>query len=213
MRLGSLNVISRSSSLVNTGATTLWKFGEKDAEWYDEMLDISGHYCQHYTESAYYALWAIIADRIIRGGYKSVLDVGCGTGQLAMLLRDRGLNQYRGFDFSEKRIYQARRSCTEFDFIIADAFETDLFTSFDYDAVIMTEFLEHIEKDIDVLEKIPVGTRIYASVPNFMYVSHVRKFKDIDAVKERYGEEVADIDVISMRHEALTIFLFEGIKT
>lgn len=120
--------------------------GQKGPEWYDESLENSAHRWCHYSASNYYFLWSVIADRVVRANVESLLDIGCGSGQLACLLRDKGITRYYGFDFSPKRIELAKQVCSEFEFSVQDAFKTDTFTRIDYDAVICTEFLEHSNK-------------------------------------------------------------------
>ena len=68
----------------------------------------------------------------------TVLDVGCGAGQLACFLRDNGLQNYHGLDFSIKRIEHARIICPEFSFSHEDAYTSQLFSDVDYDTVIFT---------------------------------------------------------------------------
>jgi len=68
-------------------------------EFYDRSFRQADHWHRHYTESRYYSSWAVIADRIARVNPKSVVDVGCGCGQFATLLRDKGIPRYLGVDF------------------------------------------------------------------------------------------------------------------
>ncbi len=190
------------------------KGAEKGPEWYDASFENSDRWRRHYSETNYYFLWSVIVDRMIRAGVESILEVGCGTGQLACLIRDKGISRYHGFDFSRKRIEQAKRVCPEFVFSRQDAFQTDLFTTFDYDAVICTEFLEHVEGDIEVLNRIRSGARFYGSVPNFPFPSHVRHFKSEKEVLSRYGQCFTDIHIDAFLAEAKskTYYLIEGIK-
>jgi len=189
--------------------------GEKGAEWYDASFDKDAHWKKHYSLSHYYFLWTVISDRIVRTGFNSILEVGCGSGQLACLIRDKGVKNYHGFDFSSRRIEQARNVCPEFNFSLQDAFKTDLFTTYDYSAVICSEFLEHVEGDIDVLHRIRSGTKFYGTVPNFPYTSHVRHFKNKNEVFARYEECFQDLMVDSFlaNEHGKTFYLIEGIVT
>jgi len=166
----------------------------------------------HYSESEYYFIWTVIADRIVTSGVKFILEIGCGPGQLACLLRDKGCRGYHGFDFSPKRIERAKRICPDFAFSLQDAFQTDLFTSLHYDAVICTEFLEHIEQDIEVLKKIKSGTVFYGTVPNFPFVSHVRYFRSEDEVVSRYRSCFSELRVDAFLADGAgkTFYLLEG---
>jgi len=144
------------------------------------------------------------------------LEIACGAGQLAMALHDMGLcENYRGFDFSVKRIEQARKILPNAQFHIADAFETELFDKADYDLVISTEFLEHINSDLDVLKRIKAGAHFIGTVPNYPWVSHVRHFQDAGEVADRYGPYFLEFNVcpILMKPAGQTIFVLEGIKT
>jgi len=78
--------------------------GEKSAEWYDASFDACEHWSQHYTASEYYFLWSVIVDRIAMSDAGSILEIGCGTGQLASLIHDKVMCNYHGFDFSAKRV-------------------------------------------------------------------------------------------------------------
>jgi SAM-dependent methyltransferase len=188
--------------------------GEKSSDWYDQSF-VSTDYCRHYTESRYYFLWSVIADRMARARVFSVLDVGCGTGQLADLLRYKGVTDYVGIDFSPKRIERAKSTCPDFTFIVTDAFQTDLFETFHYEGVVCTEFLEHVEQDIEIITRIRAGTRFFGTVPNFPYTSHVRHFKSSAEVFSRYAQYFNEFGVDSFAGNAAgrTYYLFEGIKS
>ena len=185
---------------------------EKDAIWYDKSFDKSNIWKKHYSLSDYYFLWTVIADRIARSGNKSILEIGCGSGQLACLLRDKGVKNYHGFDFSFKRIEQAKKICPEFDFSQQDALKTDLFTTYDYNATVATEFLEHVEGDIDVLNRIRSGTTFYGSVPNFPFTSHVRYFNNESEVIIRYKRcfQSLSVDSFLANERGSILYLIEG---
>lgn len=187
---------------------------ERGPEWYDESFDNNEHWRRHYTRSRYYPMWAVISDRVLREGKNSVLDIGCGPGQFALLLRERGLPHYLGFDFSSRRIEWARKVCPGFGFMVADAFETDLFRSYHYDAVLCTEFLEHVERDIEVIKKISADTSFYASVPNFPFKSHVRHFNSMEQVRQRYSEHFEHFSVNEFPSNATgrLYYIMEGKK-
>jgi 2-polyprenyl-3-methyl-5-hydroxy-6-metoxy-1,4-benzoquinol methylase len=83
-----------------------------------------------------------------------VLEIGCGPGQLARFLCDRGLRSYTGFDFSPRAIEMARAQGTGYPFTVDNALTTCLMLQPDYDLVICTEVLEHIEADLDIIDRI-----------------------------------------------------------
>lgn len=189
--------------------------GEKNATWYDKAFYIHGYHLQHYTESKYYFLNALIAERIIQSGVTSILDIGCGGGEIAAILRDRGFKKYVGFDFSEKRIQHARKICPEFHFEVADAFKTNLYFTVEYDAVICNEFLEHVENDIEVIKKIPRDKKFYGAIPNYPLANHVRYFEDTNSIHTRYGNyfKLLKIDRLLRDSKNHILYLLEGITS
>src|SRR4029077_889859 len=156
-------------------------------DFYDARYLQTEDYCLHYTNSRYYFLWCVILDRMRPTEVRALLDIGCGPGQFASLLCDRGLRRYVGIDFSDVCIRMARLVCTSAEFVCLDVFSSDLFDTYDYDVVVATEFLEHIEGDLEILDRIRPGTRVYGSVPNFADPSHVRYFNSVDDVRARYS--------------------------
>ena len=188
---------------------------EQSAEYYDEAFLLTEVCRKDYTESNHYPLWSVLVDRLCRAKVESVLEIGCGPGRLAAFLRDKGLSRYLGFDFSSKNIEWARANCPEFDFVEADAFKTDLIHSHDYDTVVSTEFLEHVEQDLDVIKQIRSGTRFYGTVPNFPGRSHVRHFTNTQEVYDRYKDYFHSFSVDEFLGvvKGKKFYLMEGIKT
>jgi 2-polyprenyl-3-methyl-5-hydroxy-6-metoxy-1,4-benzoquinol methylase len=160
---------------------------ERPAAWYDAVYQTSTEYRLHYTESRYYFLWTVIVDRLLRSPLPQILDLGCGPGQFAELLADKGIVAYRGLDFSQQCIEQARQRCPTFQFDVADISSTPLLEESVYDTVIALEFLEHVEQEIHVIRRLRKGAHFLASVPNFPYTSHVRHFTSTQEVQDRYG--------------------------
>lgn len=187
---------------------------EQAAEWYDRSFERAEHWREPYTTSRYYFFWSVIVDRLVRDGKDGILDIGCGPGQFASLARDRGVKRYWGLDFSEKRIEQARKVCPEFPFFMEDAFLTDKFNTLDYQVVVMTEVLEHVENDIGLLQRIKPGSRVLGSVPNFPYKSHVRHFKSAAEVEHRYKPVFTSlqVDEFIANSTGHRYFLLDGVK-
>ena len=190
---------------------------EQNSNYYDKIFITNENemWSTHYTKAFYYPLWTILTDRIMRSGKTfSVLDIGCGPGQLPLLLYDQGLTRYLGFDFSQQAINYAKNMCPKFDFLVADAFQTDLYDVYDYDTVICTEFLEHVENDCEIICKIPSGRHFYGSVPNFYEPSHVRFFNSVEEVKQRYENYFHSFNVhIHLANtNGIKFFILEGIK-
>jgi len=189
--------------------------GVKDAYWYDKAFTDIEQYRRHYTESGYYFIWTVIADRILRSDTLSVLDLGCGPGQLAWLLHDKGITAYHGIDFSPVTIRMARERGLPFTFAEGDLTKPETLDEVPlYDTVVTLEFLEHIEGDLDILARLKPGSRLIATVPNFPYVSHVRHFRDASEVADRYSALFSDfrVDTFLENARGKTFFLMEGVK-
>jgi 2-polyprenyl-3-methyl-5-hydroxy-6-metoxy-1,4-benzoquinol methylase len=145
---------------------------------------------------------------------RTVLDIGCGAGQMATLLRDKGIPHYIGIDFSPARIAYARKICPEYKFIEVDVFETSIFNTELYDAVLATEFLEHIEHDIELVARFRPGVIFLGTVPNFPSPAHVRHFKSKEEVILRYNPHFTSLKVEPFLEnpEGRILYLIEGIK-
>jgi trans-aconitate methyltransferase len=172
--------------------------GGASSQWYDDVYASHDHYATHYKESRYLPVWEALCDRIPDSS--SVLEVGCGTGQLAEMMLDRGAGSYTGFDFSPKAVELARERLPHCRIEVADARSTDLYTAQPYDVVVTTEVLEHITDDLQVLERVPSGVQILATVPDFPYESHVRWFDTAEQVRARYEPYFESLEITTYHH-------------
>ena len=189
-----------------------WTYGaEQPAAFYDQRFAERSGWKEHYSQSHYYPLWTVVVDRLMAAGAQRVVDVGCGPGQFACLLRDRGVTGYLGLDFSELRLAHARELCPGLRFEQADIFQSDILKSEDYDAVVLLEFLEHVERDLEVLRMVRPGALVLGTVPNFSDVGHVRCFRTASEVQARYAMlDGIRVDALLMKPTGQTIFLIEG---
>lgn len=187
---------------------------EQGADWYDDAYSRLGEYGLSYEQSSYYFIWTVIVDRLRRDGVKSVLEVGCGSGQLAAFLLEKGVEGYVGFDFSATAIELAQRMAPAGRFYVDDARTSSLYDE-PHEVLICTEVLEHIADDLAVVERFPPG-RCILSVPNYDSASHVRFFSDESAVRERYESHFSDLDVVVFPTCSATpnaLFLADGHRT
>lgn len=187
---------------------------EQPADYYDDIYQRSATYQAHYTKSPYYFLWAIIVNRLLCVGAKSVLDIGCGPGQFAELVRDAGIHTYVGLDFSAEAIRRARERCPEFTFSVDNALTSPLVVEPRFDAVVSMEVLEHIDEDLALVHRIPCGVTCFFTVPNSPDPAHVRTFADAEAVRERYGALFQDprIQCFKRDNAGNVFFIFEGVR-
>lgn len=119
---------------------------------------------------------------------KKTIDIGCGIGWFTDMLYFNISRNIRGIDFSKLAIqFHAKRMYPAINFEIADIYEYDYS---DYQVAILTEVLEHIDKDIELLTRLPKDCIIYATVPfekERMDITHVREY-DINSIMARYKE-------------------------
>lgn len=158
---------------------------EQQSEYYDKIYLEKKEYRVSYEESPYYLLWQKVIDLIPGTHAHEIVELGCGTGQFARMLRDRGMfNHYTGYDFSDTAIQMATD---------LNPFEQMRFRPIDITGhlpdrnalYIALETLEHC-KDYKVIENIGLGKEIIFTVPDFSDPAHIRYFKDVNDVVRRY---------------------------
>ena len=118
-----------------------------------------------------------------------IIEIGCGSGLFANMLFDNGYSEYEGIDFSLEAIRLAKKANIQHieKFICCDAFEyLTNFSGTDNTIFVLFEVLEHINRDIELLNMLPTKSRIILSVPNFKSFNHIRVFNDLQEIKERY---------------------------
>ena len=157
------------------------------ADFYDSMHAKIG---QAVTRTRYDGLFRKIVANIRDHGSRSVLEVGCGSGFLAKMILQEYDGGYRGFDFSAEAIRNASCRTGRPDlFFVGDALDRRSYVG-DYDTIVCTEMLEHVDRDLEVIQLWRDGTWCVCSVPNFDYPGHVRFFNTTDEVAVRYGGSI-----------------------
>ncbi len=174
---------------------------EQNSKYYDEVYRYSEDYKVHYRRSPYYPIWNVFVKNM--NPKMRIVDLGCGPGQFAKYLRDESFQDYIGIDFSHVAIDMAKKLVPDYTFICADLNTCPLP---DADYYVLSEVLEHLEKDIALIQKIPFGKKVVASVPCFDNPAHVRTFKNINDVTKRYGKYVV-FDVLG---QVGLFFVFSG---
>ena len=144
---------------------------EKNADYYTEI------YRQGYDAGGYYPLYQVVIRLLAQMPSPRVLELGCGIGDLGAMIIEEGY-RYRGFDFSPEAIAQCMRRCPDGRFSVADIYDPENYQPIDYNTVIALEVLEHVD-DLKVVEMIPPGARLIASVPDYDDAAHLRLYRDI----------------------------------
>ena len=158
--------------------------GEETPEFYDEIhRNITPELLENF-----YRVWHT-ALSFINPSWR-VLDVGCGRGEFGRLCVDKGC-QFSGIDFSAEAVKQARRNTPNSVIYHGNIFEnTKLISSDKYEIITLTEFLEHIEEDLEIIRLIPSTKKVFISIPNYGGRGHVRFFSSLDEVYGRYGDMI-----------------------
>ena len=163
--------------------------------YYDEVYARALHYRAHWGQSHYATLWRGIVSVLQAYSTESVLEIGCGTGQLAACLKELLPDMaYSGFDFSEKAIEFARKAQPDGVFSVSDVRDANSYAG-DYEAVIATEVFEHLDDDLICLRQIDEGKLVIFSVPNFDDRAHVRYFQTDTDVFSWYTGELENFSV------------------
>ena len=143
------------------------------------------------------------------------MEIGCGSGQFAELLnRDIDVT-YTGMDISTTAIKHAESENWRVLNLSSMMRLISPLLDGDYDTVVCTEVLEHLERDLDLVQRIRPGSRRLCTVPNFPYISHVRHFENEEQVSARYGEFFDCMTVWGLagsHREGTIYFLFDGIR-
>jgi tetratricopeptide (TPR) repeat protein len=115
---------------------------------------------------------------------KPVVEVGCGTGDLS-----GNSANYTGYDFSGEAVSMAAKAFPQATFIQANAYDLGWVRD-DQTMYVICETLEHLERDLFVLDAVPPGAPLLLSVPSFDDPGHVRFFPELQDAVDRYGKLV-----------------------
>lgn len=140
----------------------------------------------------------------------TIVDLGCGVGFFAKVLFEMGYKEYIGIDFSQDMIAKSRNRFPTATFILGDLRNKEIHKIFQkYKIFVILETLEHIEKDLDIIKNIPKGSLVIFSVPNFDAKFHVRYFKNINEVIERFKIFLDFEDSHIIKRKYAEFFLFK----
>lgn len=157
---------------------------EKTKEYYDNIYFKSDKYKQDYSDIVYLPIYVKVLKKINRKD--KILELGCGAGHLAHMLKDFEYNNYIGIDYSQVAIRQAAEKVDQL-FVKLDVIKDDII--FDYDVIISIEMFEHLNYT-KVLGKLKKGTQIIFSVPNFMIDSHLYSWDSEEIIRRDFEKYI-----------------------
>jgi len=144
--------------------------------------------CGKVDYSKYYPLWKELVRKLEGFELDTVLEVGCGTGELGKMIEGM---EYIGIDISseaiklswKKKLHTFVWDAMELSFLLEHVFYDKKIEAF-----IFSEVLEHLVYDKEVLKQIPKKRGLFITVPDFKHKAHVRRFKTQEDVEKRYSE-------------------------
>lgn len=194
---------------------------ELNSGYYDNVFKVSTKYSKQPEEiKNYYTSWKYSYNKIKNNNIKYVIDIGCGPGHQAVVLKNLNID-YLGIDFSTVAIEQSKNKLnnnSNFNFECVDALK---FNYIEYlklnninidDLIILSfEFLEHIVGDIDLLKKLPSNCKFCFGVPNYDSKGHVRYFISRQHIIDRYGKYLNIEKIIENKLNTNSIiYIIEG---
>ena len=160
--------------------------GAPGPDYYDDIYDQAEHLKAHYSESPLREVYASAIRLLPKDKKTRILEIGCGTGQFAQNLHVEGYDAYRGFDFSPKALWLARRRGLPGRFQFGDARDPAVFAEEPYEVVVALEVLEHLDDDLSVLATLTPFSTVILSVPTKDSPGHVRYYSSEKDVRTYY---------------------------
>lgn len=184
------------------------------AEFYDNLYRTKESYSLNVSaqQSPHGVLYNNIVVYLRNIPNARILDVGCGTGQLAELIISSGYNYIKGIDISSVAIELSRKRCPKYEDRFQCVSIEDYDHSDDYNTAIICEVLEHIAEDIAVIDSLKPGTQVVLTVPNYDSASHVRHFDGLLSVIRRYNRLLVHYGTVIHCGDTSEFYLIHGTK-
>ena len=157
-------------------------------EFYDALVDdVSAPGMRLPEDSPYRELHQRVIERLPDGA--SVVELGCGAGRLAgQLIATGKARSYVGLDFAPRVLGMAISHVPAGTFRLADLRSDPIPEA---EVYVATEVMEHLDDDLAVLRRLPLGSTVILSVPSFDSESHVRHFPERGQARTRYAAVLA----------------------
>ncbi|MGE6630471.1 class I SAM-dependent methyltransferase [Bacillus sp. NPDC077027] len=188
------------------------------------MSSDSLSYYHQKKEQYYHGANPVIVERI-RNEWTTILDIGCGTGQLGKALQQKGRKIY-GLEAFEEAAKQAKQQLHHV--LCGDIEQMDLpYSSEQFDCIVFGDVLEHLTDPWAVLKKVKPFLKkegvILSSIPNIGHIStvlellagrwtytesglmdqtHLRFFTlhEINALFQSSGFRIQNVETIRVQH-------------
>lgn len=135
-------------------------------EYWDNFFKASRFQKRHcWRVKPYERIWEALCKHGIDIKDKwEIVDLGCAFGDGLQYLKHRLKKcSYKGIDFSDECIIWARKNHPGFKFEVDDIYTLEIET----DVIIVAETLEHLDNDMDVLERLKKMCKVLIiAVPN-----------------------------------------------
>ena len=84
----------------------------------------------------------------------SCIDVGCGLGHSTKILAGLYKAKWTGLEFSESVVERARKIFPKIPFICAESYDLATICGREYDSVVCSEVIEHVEDDRSFIKEV-----------------------------------------------------------
>ncbi len=155
---------------------------------------------------------------IIREIKKSerILQIGCGSGNLARVMIYDNYKYVRGVDAAESVIKAAQNSMAtrhRSKFVFGYFDDAEMY-NIEYDTVICTEVFEYSDCDIEVLASVKEGAKVIFTIPGYPNERFPRWFRSEREIKERYKElvEVKSVGDIVFNSDHCKLYIVNAVR-
>ena len=151
------------------------------------------YYYDQLTADQPYNLWADIVRAFIRSNDTSVLDIGCGTGQLTTRLQQDA--QVTGMDLSEDMLAVAAQKSTQIQWLHGDMTQFDLGRTYDI-ITILCDSLNYLPQAEAVQQTFNNVYQHLADDGTFIFDVHALFKMETAFSNETYTDETDDVFLV-----------------
>lgn len=150
---------------------------------------------------------------------KSILELACACGFLALSVKGQFPKvKYTCTNISDVYLYYTKKQLTEIPDCEVLKVNADPVDSTDLDHIGLKRFdtvictsLEHIEHDLDLVRKLPLGTRFYFSLNNLTIDCHFRAFHNESEIRAHYGG-LLRFEEIVVQEPSFTFYIVSAVR-